>query len=88
MQAITTKYLPVTNFKPSRIKAKCERGSIIVSFDHGLNIAENHKAAADALVNKFVKEDKKRYGTDKNPWSKKRAMGSFFNGEYAHVFIE
>lgn len=87
MQAIITTYLPATNFKPSRIKAQCERGSIIVSFDHGFDIAGNHKAAADALVAKFVEEDKARYGTSKNPWSKKRAMGTLPSGHYAHVFI-
>ena len=32
---------------------------------------EAHIAAADALVAKFVKEDAKRYGTNKNPWSAK-----------------
>lgn len=49
-QAIETKYLSYTNTKPSRIKAVCNAGSIIVSYDHGLNTDENHKAAANALV--------------------------------------
>lgn len=32
MQAITTKYLPATNTKPSRIKAECEAGSLTLPF--------------------------------------------------------
>ena len=32
MQAITTKYLPATNTKPSRMKAECAAGSLTLSF--------------------------------------------------------
>lgn len=53
MQAIQSKYLGATNYKPSRIKAWCQAGSITMSYDHGLNIDENHLAVATALVNKL-----------------------------------
>jgi hypothetical protein len=52
-QAITTKYLPPTNFKGSRIKASCAAGSITLQLDHALNTEDNHAKAAKALANKF-----------------------------------
>lgn len=73
MQAIQTKYLPATNFKGSRIKAWCERGSITIDYPHDSNL--EHRTAADALVAKFVKEDKAKYGEHPNPWDKPRASG-------------
>lgn len=53
MQAIQTKYLPATNTKPSRIKAWCEAGSIIVSYSHEHDVSGEHYAAAQALVVKL-----------------------------------
>lgn len=50
MQAIQTKYLPCTNFRPSRVKAWCGAGSIVLSWDHALNVEENHAKAANALA--------------------------------------
>ncbi len=49
MQSITTKFLSPTNTKGSRIKATCEAGNVTVSRDYGLEVGENHMAAADAL---------------------------------------
>lgn len=86
MQAIETKYIGPTNHKGSRIKASCERGSITISYDDALNSDEAHIAAAQALVNKFVKEDKARYGTNRNPWSSKRIMGGLKKTN-VHVFV-
>ena len=52
--AITTKYLPYTNYRSPRIKATSSSGkSVTVSWDHGLNADENHAAAAIALCNKM-----------------------------------
>lgn len=70
-QAIVTKYIPPTNTKGSRIKAFCDRGSIIVPTDHSLNLNKRHEAAAKALIAKFVREDQKQYGTkpENNPWN-------------------
>lgn len=74
MQAIETKYLPYTNTKPSRIKASCDAGTIIVSWDYGLNIEENHIAAALQLANKLG-------------WDKEFISGELSSGNYAHVFL-
>lgn len=87
MQAIKTKYLPATNTKPSRIKATCERGSIIISYPHELSGDEVHIAAKDALVAKFVKEDAKRYGTQRNPWLRPTVCGWPTQGECVHVYL-
>lgn len=87
MQSIVTKYLPATNFKYSRIKATCERGSITISYPHELSGDACHIAAVDALMAKFIKEDAARYGPHKNPWSAPRACGQMPDGNYAHVFI-
>jgi hypothetical protein len=89
MQAIITKYLPATNTKPSRIKASCERGSIVITYPSDLSGDAVHVAAADALVRKFVAEDAILYGTPtaKNPWNRKRVCGGLPSGGVAHVFI-
>lgn len=86
MQAIITKYIGATNFKPSRVKASCERGSITISYDHQFDMEKAHIQAADALVAKFVAEDKERYGTKRNPWSAARVCGCLPSGDFAHVF--
>ncbi len=87
VQAIVTKYLPATNTRPSRIKATCERGSIIVSYPGEFSGSACHISAADALVSKFVGEDVERYGTHRNPWAGKRVCGALPNNAgYCHVF--
>ena len=92
MQAIETKLIPATNTKPTRIKASCDRGSIIVSTDSlsgdQANGSEStHVKAAQALVDRFCAEDLKEYGTpiEKNPWMFSRVVGGTKEG-YAHVF--
>ena len=57
MQSITTKYLPATNVRGSRIKASCERGSVTISYPHELSGDAVHCAAVDALLAKFARED-------------------------------
>lgn len=52
-QAIVTKYLGPTNVRGSRVKAKAEAGSIILSWDDCLNSDQNHIRAAKALAEKF-----------------------------------
>lgn len=86
MQAIQTKYLPATNYRGSRVKATCERGSITIDYPHELSGDAVHIAAADALVARFVKEDAARYGTKVNPWSRTRVCGGLPDGTYAHVY--
>ena len=97
MQAIITKFISATNCRGSRIKASCERGSIIISYPDELSGDAVHIAAADALVSKFVKEDADRYGTvkddaarygtNKNPWLTPRVCGGLPDGSVAHVFV-
>jgi len=46
--------------------------------------------AVKALVAKFVKEDEKRYGANKNPWSCRRIYGGLPKGvgaDYVWVFV-
>lgn len=93
MQAIETKLIPATNTKPTRIKASCERGSIMVSADSLSGDQANgsdstHIAAAKALVAKFVKEDERDYGStpESNPWARPFVTGGTKEG-YAHVFL-
>jgi hypothetical protein len=52
-QAIITKYLGPTNYRGSRIKAKCQAESLTVSWDSNLGIDENHTAAATMLAQKL-----------------------------------
>lgn len=91
MQAIQTKVLPATNFRPTRIKAWCARGSIVVSYESlGSNSYEYmHVHAAIMLIDKFVKEDAKSYGeiASQNPWKRDFVSGCLPNGDFAHVFI-
>jgi hypothetical protein len=89
MQAIITKYLPVTATKPARIKASCSRGSLTISVYSGKMIQEvsghdelNHICAAGELIKKFVKED----GNDS--WARPFKTGQLPNMDYVHVFIK
>ena len=88
MQAIITKYLPCTNHMGSRIKASCDRGSLTMQRPDCETQEACHIHAAQALVDKFVKEDADKYGTHVNPWSRPRACGSIPSGEYVHVFTK
>lgn len=88
MQAIVTKYIGPTERRGSRIKASCERGSVTIGYPHELSGDNVHIAAANALVEKFIKEDKKRFGDNVNPWAGTRVCGCIGNGVYAHVFTE
>ena len=57
MIAIQTKYLPPTNYRPSRVKASLmererdgTRRSVVLSWDHALSSEENHHVAAVMLI--------------------------------------
>jgi hypothetical protein len=52
-QAIMTKYLGPTDTSGARVKASCEAGSVIVAWDHSLNIDQNHTRAACVLARKL-----------------------------------
>lgn len=55
MQSIITKYLPATNYRGARIKARQSGGPnhITLSYDHRLDADSNHMAAAKALTVKL-----------------------------------
>ena len=74
MQAIRTRYFGPSNVRGSRIQAKCEARTIYVSYDHALNLGENHLAACRAL----------RLAMD---WDKGPPMvGGFFGNDGYWVF--
>jgi hypothetical protein len=89
-QAIVTNYLPATNHKPSRIKAKCERGSITISSDCELSGDNLHRSVVKALCAKFAKEDVAQYGEESrrgNPWLREFVTGGLPDGSTVHVFV-
>lgn len=54
---ITTKYLGPTDHKPGRVRATAGSGrTLTLSWDHGLDVTENHAAAAAALAGKLLDE--------------------------------
>lgn len=86
MQAIISKYICPTNFHGARIKAKCERGSITLSWPYELNQEAAHVWAKGQLIARFLREDAERYGTKRNPWADPTVCGQIPSGEYVHVF--
>lgn len=92
MQAITTTLIRQTETKPLRIKASCDRGSRIYTYQHisdSLSGLEDHIHAATTLIREFIAEDLKRYGSDvcNNSWASKFVTGSTSKG-MVHVFTE
>lgn len=75
-QAITTKKIAPTHFLPTRIKARCWKGSITVNYDYGLNADDNHFAAARALVEKMGWADK--------PWAQRWMAGATYDNSGYH----
>ncbi len=78
MQAIRTKFIGPTNYRPDRIKAECMAGKITVSWDWALNQEQNHAAAAWALINKldWTREGKTRIES-----------GTLADHSYCHVLV-
>ena len=92
MQAIISKYLPATNSKPSRIKATCERGSLVISFNSAEDAVQGGRhsfpwksaeenpfiVAAILLCERFAKEDAVKYGSEQsnNPWLRPFVTGA------------
>jgi hypothetical protein len=52
-QAITTRFLGPTNHRGSRVKARCQAGSLFWSWDHAHDPEQNHDDAANALARKL-----------------------------------
>jgi hypothetical protein len=61
-QAIVTHRLAPTNHRGTRVKATCEAGTVTIAWDHALNLQENHRAAARALLFKLKWRDSRHYG--------------------------
>ncbi len=88
MQAILTKTIQATQTKPTRIKAECGRGSIIISWPDKKSEEQCHITAALALITKFVEEDTSRHGAEyENPWQKPFVSGCLKSLDWAHVYI-
>jgi hypothetical protein len=76
-QAILTKYHGPGNVRGSRISAEAAAGKIFVPYDHALDIDDNHKVAALALIRKFGWERRAQDGL---------AHGTLPSGDHVHVF--
>lgn len=90
MQAIITKVLPSTNTRGTRIKASCERGSITISYHYSESGTDKpHRIAAEALIQKFCKEDfeSRAEPYDKNPWNRPFVTGGT-KDFYCHVYVQ
>lgn len=94
MQAIAVKYLGPTYTKGGRMKAWCDRGSIVIGYSYVLNRGGEGLAVARALCEKFAKEDEKEYGTPiaENPWMRPLVGGGLPKGcggaTECFVFVE
>ena len=53
MQAIQTKFLGATSNNGSRLKAKCQSGSITWDWNYSLSDEENNRQAALSLIKKM-----------------------------------
>lgn len=52
-QGIVTRYLGPTNCRGSRVKARCEAGTLTVSWDCALDVYANHRRAAALLAKRL-----------------------------------
>lgn len=62
MQAIVTKYLGPTNYRGARVKARCQAGSLTLSWDHSVNSDVNHAEAARRLALKLHWNENNTFG--------------------------
>lgn len=71
------------------MKASCERGSLMVEWEHGLNPDQNHRRAAKLLLDKFAAEDVAKYpGTtlESHHWGEV-ITGEIEGGVCVHVLV-
>lgn len=75
--AILTKYIGPTDFKPGRIRAVCEAGTLLLPWDHNLGVYENHREVASVLAHSFGWLD---------TW---KMVGGFLpqTNQYAYAFV-
>jgi hypothetical protein len=76
MQAIQTKFLGATNHRGSRVKAIAAAGSVTLSWDYAKTTEDNHRAAANALMEKL----------DWNWGPVTMSTGTLKDGTFVHVF--
>ena len=82
MQAIITKYLGPTNFRGSRVKASAQAGSVTIPWDDAKDSANNHIAAALALIRKYGWNDPNRsHMRSPHQWAGRMAMGATPDGK-------
>lgn len=79
MQTIITSYAGPTNTKGSRVMAKSWLKNKAFSWDHALNSEENHKAAAQQLVD-ILNSDRVKKGHGDYQWAI-IASGSMLDGK-------
>ena len=77
MQAIQTKYICPTNFRGSRVSARCQAGRITVEWDNRYDVDLNHRNAAEKLQRKL--------GWDKDGYGR-MVSGCLPDGSYVFVF--
>lgn len=53
MQAITTRFIPPTNTRGTRVAARCDAGRVVIAWDDAMDVPENHDRAARALLVKL-----------------------------------
>ena len=76
MQAIQTEFLGATKHRGSRVKATAAAGSLTLSWDSELTNEGNHRAAAEALMEKL----------DWNWGPVTMSTGPLKDGSFVHVF--
>lgn len=76
MQAIQTRYAGPTNHRGARIVARCDARRAVYSWDHSLNVPDNHAMAARSLAHELGWLDGHRIES-----------GSLPDGSYAHVLV-
>lgn len=52
-QAIETKFRGPTNCQGARVVARAQAGRLVVSWDHGESVEENHRRAALRLAERY-----------------------------------
>ncbi len=73
-QAIETKFIRASGVRGPRIKASAWGGSITIGYDYALDVQDNHKAAADALIAKMG-------------WNGTYAQGGNAKGDGGYYFV-
>lgn len=87
MQAIETKFLPVSNTKGARIKASCSAGS--QTYDYYGLMSDGMKGGEEAMHTEAARRFKLHLAQVKGAthWDAPTVAGSLMNGNYVHVYV-